>query len=117
MGRPRAPIGQASEGLRLCVTTPEPATPFIIIKGGDIMPEILTNIMQVVGSLGFPIVMCILLYNHLNEVQKQHADDLKAEREEHRNEISELKDVINELKVTLVSIRTIIGGNSNASGN
>lgn len=81
------------------------------------MPELLTNIMQVVGSLGFPIVMCILLYNHLNEVQKQHTADLKAEREEHRNEIGELKDVINELKITLVSIRTIIGGNNGNAGN
>ena len=74
------------------------------------MPELLTNIMQVVGSLGFPVVMCILLYNHLKEVQQQHSDDLKAEREQHRNEITELKDVINELKITLVSIRTLIGG-------
>ena len=81
------------------------------------MPEIMTTIMQVVGSLGFPIVMCILLYNHLNEVQKQHADDLKAEREQHRSEINELKDVINDLKVTLISIRSLIGGNNNVSGN
>ena len=81
------------------------------------MPELLTTIMQVVGSLGFPIVMCILLYNHLNEVQKQHTDELKEEREAHRKEIADLKEVMNDLKLTLVSIRTIIGGKNNAQGN
>lgn len=81
------------------------------------MPELLTTIMQVVGSLGFPIVMCILLYNHLNEVQKQHMEDLKEERKAHADEITSLKDVINELKITLVSIRTIIGGNNGNTGN
>ena len=61
------------------------------------MPELLSGIMQVIGSLGFPIVMCILLYNHLNEEQKAHKD-----------EISHLSDVITDLKVTLAGIQSWI---------
>lgn len=61
------------------------------------MPDLMTSIMQVIGSLGFPIVMCILLYNHLNEEQKAH-----------KEEISKLSDVISDLKVTLAGIQSWI---------
>ena len=72
-------------------------------KGGSIMPELMTDIMQVIGSLGFPIVMCILLYNHLKEVQKDHKD-----------EISKLSEVITDLKVTLAGIQSWIERNHDA---
>ena len=67
------------------------------------MPDLLTTVMQVVGSLGFPIVMCILLYNHLKEVQKDH-----------KEEISKLSEVINDLKITLAGIQSWIEREHNA---
>jgi hypothetical protein len=67
------------------------------------MPEVLQSSMQLIGSLGFPIFMCILLYNHLEK-----------EQEAHKEEISQLRECINELKLTLVSLRTAIGGQTNA---
>ena len=71
------------------------------------MPEYLTAAMQLIGSLGFPIVMCILLYNHLGK-----------EQDAHKEEISQLRECINDLKLTLVSIRTVIGGSEqNATRN
>lgn len=76
----------------------------ILVEGGKNMPEFLSAAMQLVGSLGFPIVMCILLYNHLEKEQQAH-----------KEEIQSLRDCINDLKITLVSIRTVIGGNDNAT--
>lgn len=71
------------------------------------MPEYVSVIMQLIGSLGFPIVMCILLYNHLGK-----------EQDAHKEEISQLRECLNDLKLTLVSIRTFLGGsNSNATRN
>lgn len=70
------------------------------------MPEFLQSSVQLIGSLGFPIFMCILLYNHLEK-----------EQEAHKEEISQLRECINELKLTLVSIRTAIGGSDNATRN
>lgn len=69
------------------------------------MPEFVTTAMQLIGSLGFPIVMCILLYTHLTK-----------EQEAHKEEISQLRECINDLKLTLVSLRTAFGGN-HAEGN
>lgn len=70
------------------------------------MPEYITAAMQLIGSLGFPIVMCILLYNHLSK-----------EQEAHKEEITQLRECITDLKMTLVSIRSALGGNGNAAGN
>ena len=67
------------------------------------MPDLLTTVMQVVGSLGFTIVMCIMLYNHLKEVQKDH-----------KEEISKLSEVINDLKITLAGIQSWIEREHNA---
>jgi hypothetical protein len=47
--------------------------------------------------------MCILLYNHLEK-----------EQESHKEEIQSLRECINDLKLTMVSIRTAIGGSDNA---
>lgn len=61
--------------------------------------ELMQMISQVVGSLGFPIVMSILLFNQL-----------KKEQELHKDEVTSLKDAITDLRLTLASIRTIAGG-------
>lgn len=54
---------------------------------------------QLIGSLGFPIVMSILLFKHLEK-----------EQESHKEEVSSLKDAINDLRMTLTAIRSLIGG-------
>ena len=59
---------------------------------------------QLIGSLGFPIVMSILLFRHLEKEQASH-----------KEEVSSLKDAINDLRITLAGIRSYIsGGNENA---
>ena len=57
---------------------------------------------QLIGSLGFPIVMSIMLFRHLEK-----------EQESHKEEVTSLKDAINDLRLTLASIRTTIGGSDN----
>lgn len=54
---------------------------------------------QLIGSLGFPIVMSILLFRHLEK-----------EQESHRDEVNSLKDAINDLRVTLAGIRSFMSG-------
>lgn len=57
---------------------------------------------QLIGSLGFPIVMSILLFRHLEK-----------EQDSHKEEVSSLKDAINDLRITLSGIRSYIGGGGN----
>lgn len=69
--------------------------------------DLMSTGMQLIGSLGFPIFMCILLYNHLEKEQQAH-----------KEEISSLRDVIVDLKLTLTSLRTVFQrGGDDAEGN
>lgn len=54
---------------------------------------------QLIGSLGFPIVMSILLFRHLEKEQSAH-----------KEEVASLKDAINDLRITLAGIRSFMGG-------
>lgn len=52
-----------------------------------------TQISSLIGSLGFPIVMCILLFSYMKEQNEQHQEETNA-----------LKDAINELKVAITTL-------------
>lgn len=40
------------------------------------------NVMvQLIGSLGFPIAMCIWMAKHMQNMQEKHADEINALRE------------------------------------
>lgn len=56
------------------------------------------SIASIVGSLGFPIVMCIWIFKYLEQ-----------EQEAHKEEISSLKDVIADLKVAITSLTERLG--------
>lgn len=58
---------------------------------GSIMD--ITQISSLIGSLGFPIVMCVLLFSYMKEQNEQHQEETNA-----------LKDAINELKVAITTL-------------
>lgn len=61
---------------------------------------------QLIGSLGFPIVMSILLFRHLEK-----------EQESHKQEVSSLKEAINDLRITLAGIRSFMSGADGGESN
>lgn len=61
---------------------------------------------QLIGSLGFPIVMSILLFRHLEK-----------EQESHKQEVSSLKEAINDLRITLAGIRSFMSGSDGGQSN
>lgn len=61
---------------------------------------------QLIGSLGFPIVMSILLFRHLEK-----------EQESHKQEVSSLKEAINDLRITLAGIRSFMSGSDGGQTN
>lgn len=61
---------------------------------------------QLIGSLGFPIVMSILLFRHLEK-----------EQDSHKQEVSSLKDAINDLRITLAGIRSFMSGSDGGQTN
>lgn len=61
---------------------------------------------QLIGSLGFPIVMSILLFRHLEK-----------EQDSHKQEVTSLKDAINDLRLTLAGIRSFMSGSDGGQTN
>lgn len=60
------------------------------------------GIMQLIGSLGFPIVACGALFWMLNK-----------QTEMHRQETETLKEAINELRVAILQLTNLISNNTN----
>lgn len=57
------------------------------------------DILSMISSVGFPIVMCLLLWYEMRQSEQLH-----------KEEIDSLKDVINEVKTALVELRDAITG-------
>jgi len=57
----------------------------------------LTTIGQIISSVGFPIVMCLLLYTYMKE-----------QNEKHENEINKLTETINANTQILTELSTLI---------
>ena len=57
-----------------------------------------TQIMQAIGSLGFPIVACCALFYYLNKEQEAHKSEMSAVTEalnRNTDALLELKTIIN----------------------
>ena len=57
----------------------------------------ITQITNVISTIGFPIVMCIIIFKHLDK-----------EREDHKEEIGSLKDVLNDTKNVIAELKQLI---------
>lgn len=60
------------------------------------------GIMQLIGSLGFPIVACGALFWMLNK-----------QTEMHRQETETLKEAINELRIAILQLTNLISSTNN----
>lgn len=55
------------------------------------------NIADLITSVGFPIFACVAIFYMLNK-----------EREDHKNEVNSLKDVIADINETLSALKQLI---------
>lgn len=62
----------------------------------------MSEIVQLIGSLGFPIVACIALFWQLNK-----------QNEYHKQETDSLKEAIDELKVAIMQLSQLITNSRN----
>lgn len=60
------------------------------------------EIIQAIGSLGFPIAMCIALFWYMIQQNQAHKEEMNA-----------LKDAVNELQIAITKLSDKLGGNNN----
>ena len=58
------------------------------------MPDFST-VVQVIGSLGFPIAACCYLFYSMQKEREQNAAQREADRTEHKLEMEKLTDALN----------------------
>lgn len=63
----------------------------------------MNDIVTAVSSVGFPIVMCILIFYYM-----------ERESDSHKQEVDGLKDVLTELKISITQLTDKIGGGKEA---
>ena len=57
------------------------------------------ELVTAISTVGFPIVMCILIFYYMEK-----------ESESHRQEVDGLKEVLTDLKISIVKLTDKIGG-------
>ena len=57
----------------------------------------ITQITNIISTIGFPIVMCIIIFKHLDK-----------EREDHKEEITSLKDILSDTKNVIAELKQLI---------
>lgn len=58
-------------------------------------------IASLISSIGFPIVMCLMMFKYMTELN-----------ESHKEETNTLKDAINELKVAITTLTERLKGDN-----
>lgn len=54
-----------------------------------------TQIAQIVSTLGFPIAMCLLFFWYITKRDEQHKEEIKAIQDQHREESAKMTEAIN----------------------
>lgn len=52
-------------------------------------------ITAIIGSLGFPIVACVVMFKHLSDERENNNKQREADRQEHREEMQRITDALN----------------------
>lgn len=59
----------------------------------------MNEIVTAISTVGFPIVMCVIIFYYMEK-----------ESESHKEEVNGLKEVLNDLKISIVQLTDKIGG-------
>lgn len=63
------------------------------VKGVDTLPDI-SSFVQIIGSLGFPIVCTIYLFFSMQKEREQNAAQREADRAEHKQEMEKMTEAL-----------------------
>lgn len=60
--------------------------------------DYLTPAIQLVGSVGFPIVMCLLMYDRMNKTDERHSEDNKKMTEAINNNTIAIRELTTKME-------------------
>lgn len=66
------------------------------------------SITTLIGSVGFPIVMCLILMKYMEQVQADNKETIEKMNENHKAETDALKESLNNNTTILTELKTML---------
>lgn len=66
------------------------------------------TIVSLIGSLGFPIVMCLIMFKYIEQVEADNKETIEKMTQSHKEETDSLKDAFNNNTQVLTELKTMI---------
>lgn len=66
------------------------------------------DIMQIIGSYGFPILACIGMAWYVKYTTDKNREDIKADRENHKEEMIKITEALNNNTIAVRELKTLI---------
>ena len=66
------------------------------------------DIMQIIGSYGFPILACIGMAWYVKYTTDKNREDIKASRENHKEEMMKITEALNNNTMAVHDLRILI---------
>lgn len=66
------------------------------------------TVVSLIGSLGFPIVMCLIMFKYIEQVQADNKETIEKMTQSHKEETDSLKDAFNNNTQVLTELKTMI---------
>lgn len=60
--------------------------------------DYLTPALQLIGSVGFPIVMCLLMYDRMNKTDERHSADINKMTEAVNNNTIAIRELTSKME-------------------
>lgn len=66
------------------------------------------DIMQLIGSYGFPILACIVMGWYVKYMTDKNREDIKQSRESHKEEMTKITEALNNNTMAVHDLRVMI---------
>lgn len=66
------------------------------------------DIMQIIGSYGFPILACIGMAWYVKYTTDKNREDIKSDREAHKEEMLKITEALNNNTIAVRELKTLI---------
>lgn len=66
------------------------------------------DIMQIIGSYGFPILACVGMAWYVKYTTDKNREDIKADRENHKEEMIKITEALNNNTIAVRELKTLI---------
>lgn len=66
------------------------------------------GITALIGSVGFPIVMCLIMWKYMEQIQSDNKETISKLNESHKEEVDALKESLNNNTNVLTELKTML---------